>query len=88
MIRLRGRRILQAAVLDRVQDQRGGRLNLVEVGTDLSHGIRGGERVADAAVLPEQLSSLLLRRRELDPADLTVGAVMVTGKEPEKFVDK
>ena len=40
--------------------------------------------MADAAVLPEQLSSLLLRRGELDPADLTVGVVMVTRQEHER----
>ena len=45
------------------------------------------ERVADGAVLTEQLPPRLLRRGQLQPADLAVGVVVVADQEHERQGD-
>ena len=49
------------------------RLDRVEVRADLADRVGGRQRVADPAVLAEQLASLLLAGGQLDPADLAAG---------------
>src|SRR5436309_10586369 len=63
-------RVLDAAVLDRVQRELEGRLDHVEVRADLAHGVGRRERVAQTAALAEDLAAVLVGRGQLDPADL------------------
>src|SRR5665648_52976 len=59
--RARGRRALQAPVLERVQYELRGRLERVQVGSHLTDRVSRGERMADGAMHAEQLSTGLLR---------------------------
>ena len=57
------RRLLQTAVGERVQDDPLRGLQVVEVRSGLADRVVGGERVADRAVLAEELAADLHRRR-------------------------
>ena len=57
------------------------RLEHVQVRTDLADRVGGGQRVADPAVLAEQLPPALLAGGQLDPADLRVGVGVVAGQD-------
>src|SRR3954451_3112310 len=63
-----------AALLDRVDDERLRRVELVEVRADLAHGVRRRERVARRAPLGEDLAPALVRGGQLHAAGRLLGA--------------
>ena len=87
------RRVLQASVGDRVQHELLGRLDHIEVRSDLADRVGPGQRMAQPAMLAEQLTPALLGGGQLDPADLAVGVVAIAEQEhhgehyPEPDVD-
>ena len=67
--------------LDRVEHERVGRLELVEVRTDLARRVGGGERVAVVAALAEDHAAVLLGGGELDAAVAHVAVRVVGGQD-------
>src|SRR4051794_27076367 len=63
-----------AALLDRVDDERLRRVELVEVRAALAHGVRRRERVARRAPLGEDLAPALVRGGQLHAAGRLLGA--------------